>query len=407
MTRRPPPAAVLCALCTLCLAALLALPLRAPAAAPDFAPVIRVDGAVITGFELEQRIRFLTLLGVQGDIAREAETGLIDDRLRQNAARRFGVRLSPEQLRAGMTEFAGRANLSVEEFVAILEENGVAAATFRDFVDAGLLWRELVRARFLDRARAVSEADIDRALTLEMQRLPTARVLLSEIVLPAGRNAEAQRLAETLQGEPAFAAAARERSVAASAADGGRIDWVPLPYLPPQIAQAIAGLTVGQISPPVIAADGVALYLLRGIEPIEAITPQVTQVEYAIVLIPGAGTAAAAAEAARLRQGADRCGDLWGLTQGGADRVRVESRLLSATPAGIAAELARLDVGGVSTRLVRDGAKMFLMLCARRLESGLPPSREAVRERITLERLEGFARIWLAEMRVQADIRRR
>jgi peptidyl-prolyl cis-trans isomerase SurA len=80
---------------------------------------------------------------------------------------------------------------------------------------------------------------------------------------------------------------------------------------------------------------------------------------------------------------------------------------LSDTPAEIAAELARLDPGGVSTRLVRGGNTVFLMLCSRRLASGLPPSRDAVRERIILERLEGHARIWLAELRAAADIRRR
>lgn len=400
MTRLIPPAAALAAF-------LLAVLPPFAAAAQSFAPVIRVDGAVITGYEIEQRIRFLTLLGFQGDVVREAENGLIDDRLRQNVARRFGVRLNPEQIRAGMEEFASRAELSADEFIAILEQNGVAAATFRDFVDAGILWRELVRARFGSRVQNVLDADIDRALTLEVQRVPTERVLLSEIVLPAGRNAEAQRLAETLRGEAAFAAAARERSIATSAADGGRIDWVPAPYLPPQIASALAGLSVGQISRPVSASDGVAIYLLRGIEPLAAITPRATQVDYATVLIPGAGTPAAAAEAARLRAGADTCGDLWGLTRGGADRVQIESRLLSDTPAEIAAELARLDPGGVSTRLVRGGNTVFLMLCSRRLASGLPPSRDAVRERIILERLEGHARIWLAELRAAADIRRR
>ncbi|MFN3644163.1 MAG: peptidylprolyl isomerase [Gemmobacter sp.] len=395
---------------TLSLAALLlaAMAAAAPlsAAAQTFGARIRVDEAVITGYELEQRARFLQLLGVQGDLAREAETTLIDDRLRQNAARRAGVRLAPEQLRAGMEEFAGRANLSADEFIAILEQNGVAAATFRDFVDAGLLWRELVRARFVPRLQNVLDADIDRALTLEIQRMPTTRVLLSEIVLPAGRNAEALRLSQSLRGEAAFAAAARDRSLAASAAEGGRIDWVPLPYLPSQVVAALSGLRPGQVSPPVAVADGVAIYLLRGTQPLPAITPRATTVEYASVLIPGAGTPQALAEAARLRAGADRCGDLWGLTQGGADRVAVERRLLSATPAEIAAELARLDVGEASTRLVRGGNTVFLMLCERRLESGLPPSREAVRERIILERLEGHARIWLAELRAAADIRR-
>jgi peptidyl-prolyl cis-trans isomerase SurA len=387
-------------------AALIALALALPAAAQSFAPRIRVDEQVITGYELDQRQRFLAILGVQGDIAREAENSLIDDRLRLAEARRFGLRATPEQIRAGMEEFAGRAQLTADELIDIFAQNGIAEATFRDFVEAGILWRELVRARFVPRLQNVSEADVDRALLLESQRGPTVRVQFSEILLPAGRNAEAARLSRTLRGEAAFAAVARERSLAATAAEGGRVDWTPVAWLPPQVAAALGSVQVGQVTPPVAVAGGVAIYLLRGTQTLPSITPRVTMVEYATVAIPGAGTPQAAAEVARLRAGADRCGDLWGLTQGGADRVRIERRLLSDTPAAIAAELGRLDVGEASARLTSGDSVLFLMLCERRIESGQAPSREAIRERIILERLEGSARIWLAELRARADIRR-
>ena len=384
----------------------LALPAAAPASAQSFAPRIRVDEAVITGYEIEQRQRFLTILGVQGDVAREAENTLIDDRVRVAEARRVGLRVTPEQIRAGMEEFASRAELSADELIDIFAQNGIAEATFRDFVEAGVVWRELVRVRFVPRLQAVSEADIDRALLLEAQRGPTVRVQFSEIVLPAGRNAEAVRLSRSLRGAAAFEAAAREMSLGATAAEGGRVDWTPVAWLPPQVAAALGSVQTGQVTPPVAVANGVAIYLLRGTQTLPSVTPRVTTVEYATVAIPGAGTPQAAAEVARLRAGADRCGDLWGLTQGGADRVRIERRLMSDTPAAIAAELGRLDVGEASARLTSGGAVLFLMLCERRIESGRAPAREAIRERIILERLEGSARIWLAELRARADIRR-
>jgi peptidyl-prolyl cis-trans isomerase SurA len=400
----PMPRFLIAALAALALALPVIVPV--PAAAQSFAPRIRVDEQVITAYELDQRQRFLTILGVQGDLAREAETTLIDDRLRVAEARRVGLRATPEQVRAGMEEFAARAELTAEELIDIFAQNGIAEATFRDFVEAGVVWRDLVRARFVPRLQNVSEADIDRALLMESQRGPTVRVQFSELLLPAGRNAEALRLSQSLRGEAAFAAAARERSLAATAAEGGRVDWTPVAWLPPQVAAALGSVQAGQVTPPVAVAGGVAIYLLRGTQTLPSVTPRVTLVEYATVAIPGAGTPQAAAEVARLRAGADRCGDIWGLTQGGADRVRVERRLLSDTPAAIAAELGRLDIGEASARLTSGGAVLFLMLCERRVESGQAPSREAIRERIILERLEGSARIWLAELRARADIRR-
>ncbi len=62
-----------------------------------------------------------------------------------------------------MTEFAGRANLTAEEFVGELQKVGIAPETFRDLVVAGLLWREAVRARFAGQV-TVTEADVDKAL---------------------------------------------------------------------------------------------------------------------------------------------------------------------------------------------------------------------------------------------------
>ena len=62
-------------------AALAAPPAVAQGTGP-FSPVIKVNDSVVTGYEMDQRIKFLTLLGFPGDKAAEAERGLIEDRLR-------------------------------------------------------------------------------------------------------------------------------------------------------------------------------------------------------------------------------------------------------------------------------------------------------------------------------------
>ena len=136
--------------------------LAAQAQDGPFSPVVRVNDSAITAYELEQRILFLQLLRFPGDIQAEAEKGLIEDRLRLATARQVGFKLTDEQIAAGMTEFASRANLDTEQFLAAIAQGGVEPETFRDFVEAGIAWRELVRGRFLPAVR-VSEAEIDRA----------------------------------------------------------------------------------------------------------------------------------------------------------------------------------------------------------------------------------------------------
>ncbi|MCA3526664.1 MAG: SurA N-terminal domain-containing protein, partial [Rhodobacter sp.] len=120
----------------------------ASAADGSFAPRVIVNDSVVTNFEVEQRARFLQLINSPGDLEQAAVRGLIDDRLRFQAGVTNGVEVTEDDIKAGLEEFAGRANLSVEEFQQGLAENGVEPETFRDFVQASLVWREVVRARF-------------------------------------------------------------------------------------------------------------------------------------------------------------------------------------------------------------------------------------------------------------------
>lgn len=196
-------------------AVLVSLALTVPVLAQDmFAPRIYVNDRAITNYEVAQRALFLRVLRAPGNPEEEALKALIEDRLRQTEAKRLGVKLSEKDLTAGLNEFAGRANLTAEQFAAELGKAGIAAETFRDFVAAGVLWRRVVRARFLGQV-PISEADIDKAL--EAATRPRAlRVLVSELVIPAPEGQEAaamaraQELSDTISGESAFAAAARE-----------------------------------------------------------------------------------------------------------------------------------------------------------------------------------------------------
>ncbi|MEM1008219.1 MAG: signal peptide peptidase SppA, partial [Myxococcota bacterium] len=67
----------------------------------------------------------------------EARNALIDDRLKQQVLAQFGLAPTPEAIEEGMTNFAQRAELSREEFIQALGENGVSEETFRDFVTIG------------------------------------------------------------------------------------------------------------------------------------------------------------------------------------------------------------------------------------------------------------------------------
>lgn len=353
------------------LAALAASALPAVAQGNRFAPAIIVNGSAVTGYELEQRLRFLKVLGAAGDIETEAREGLIEDRLRLEAAAAAGIRITDQQIAAGMEEFAARGNLSTDQFLQIIAQAGVAPETFRDFVRSGIAWREVVRARFGPKV-AISPAEIDRATSIASRRGDGPRVLISEILIPVtpGTRTEKALLAEELAGkirsEADFARAARSYSAAPSRLQGGQIASIPLSNLPPQLRQIAVQMQPGQVSPPVPIPGAIAIIRMRGATQGGDIRPGDISVDYAQLLIPGGQSAEALAEAARIRGEVDTCDDLYRVAKGlPADQLTRETRMESALPADLAREIATLDDNEVSTGLTRGNALVFLMLCRR------------------------------------------
>ena len=408
----------------------------------DFSPVILVNDAVVTNFELDQRIKFLTLLQFPGDIQAEAEKGLIEDRLRLRAAKSLGVTVSAEQINAGMAEFAGRANLQTEQFLQAIGEGGVEPESFRDFVEAGLAWREVVRARFAGRV-AVSQAEIERAISADSGRGAGTQVLLSELYIPARAGgvgkatAEAKKIAEAATSESAFAEAARTRSAGISRLDGGRVDWIPASNLPPQVAAAISKLGQGQVSEPVPVPGAIALFYVRGMRDGGDLGKASIFVDYAEFSLPAA---TAQADAARIRSETDTCDDLYTQASGlPADQLRRRTLPRGQLPADVGAVIDGLDANELRV-IQRGAASVLVMLCARNASlaanaidpvvppvnpvtgttgtlDGTPaindsfglgqgPSASQVQEELTNRKMAQLAEAYLAELKAEAIIRR-
>jgi peptidyl-prolyl cis-trans isomerase SurA len=391
-----------------CICPLLAVG-SALAADGPFAPRVIVNDSIVTNFEVEQRAKFLQLINSPGDLEQAAVRGLIDDRLRFEAGVINGVELTDEDIKAGLEEFAGRANLTVEEFQKGLAENGVEPETFRDFVQANLVWRDVVRARYVPRV-VVSDGDVKRALAVTNQR-GEVRVALAELIIPAppGQEADALAQAQELQASirtiEDFSAAAAQYSAAPSAAEGGDVGWIALGNLPPTIRAIILPLGVGGVTLPIPIPNAVAMFQLRGLEDTGKPATEAVELDYMQVLLPdGEG---GAAEAARLSADADQCDDLFGLTKGLPEEQVVRTTLPAGdVPRDVALELSKLDPGESSLALRRGAARVFLMLCTRNVViAENPPTAQAIRDQLINQRLAALAESYMNELRAAAIIR--
>jgi peptidyl-prolyl cis-trans isomerase SurA len=257
-----------------CVAMLLAAAAAPTAATAQtmFRPVAVVNDSAITGYDLAQRAQIMTALGftaASADALRAAALDrLIEDRLKMQEAKRGGLTASPEQVAAGIAEFAQNSRLSEDELRATLSAQGVTEQALRDLVAADVVWRDMVRARFAHRIEP-GEAEINGEIALMGQRAGVS-YHIAEIGLPltdAGRSeaetlALANQLADSLSQGGDFDKAVRTYSRAPSAARGGDVGWVPGDRIPPEISAALAALQPGQVTRPVQVSGGYSILKL-------------------------------------------------------------------------------------------------------------------------------------------------
>lgn len=382
-----------------------------------FEPVIYINDSAVTGFEVDQRVRFMRLLGAPQTTAAEAEKALVEDRLRMHAARLTGVEVSEEELQTGLDEFAGRAGLGSAEFVAALERAGIEHQVFRDFVAAGVAWRGVIGRRVVPQLN-VTDAEVDQELRRQIETPIITRVLISELIIPAPDGQEEAALARATsiaQSNPAtsqFAAAARQYSAAPSAESGGQLEWLNIDNLPPSLRPILLSLQPGQTSQPLTIPGAVVLFHLRDTQGTLRPGAREQVLEYMTLRMTSAADAAALA--ARTRH----CDDLY--VQAGPDaaaQILRQTAAQNAIPTLIATQLASLDPDEAA--VINNGTSADLvMLCARQpallanagnAEATGPdalPDREAARNELFNRKANAAADAYLAELRADAVIRR-
>ena len=261
-------------------------PARSSAQNP-YAPAIMVNEGVITHYDIDQRIRLLEALGASGDLRKLAVQQLTEDRVKVQAATSMEIELPEGAIEAGIEEFATGRGLTMDDVQLALDARGIDQQTLDDFVESGLLWRDVIGTRF--RARATpTEADLDAALEIAAEhpagdadagrdRAPLRRARPARdrrarrAHLPPGRRRRQLRRgwrASTAAAAPPSAAACSTRS--------------PPPTCRPPSAPRCCCCGPGQVTRPLPISGGVAIIKLVSIrqvppQPIDADNPEVRE----------------------------------------------------------------------------------------------------------------------------------
>ncbi|MFO1165948.1 MAG: peptidylprolyl isomerase [Paracoccus sp. (in: a-proteobacteria)] len=407
-------------------------PLPAQAQGNLFQPLVYVNDSAVTRYELDQRVRFMQLLRAPDSDPVTAEKALIDDRLRMFTARQMNITPTDEQIDAGLAEFAGRANLGVEEFTAALARAGVERQAFRDFISAGVVWREVVRQHVVPLVR-VTDAEVEQEMQKIIATPKVTHVALSEIIIPAPEGQEqaaldrAGQIVANARSEADFAAFARRYSATPSAGNGGRLPWTPLANLPPSLRPLILSMQPGQVSQPLTVPGAVVVFFLRDTR--GTLRPGASEQILDYVRV----TLASTDDAARMAANSDSCADLFVAARGLPEaQIQRQSLPQGQVPTDQGIRLAMLD-DNETTVVNYGGAVQLLMLCKRTpallaetpaapvatsAENGSAenaeaqpdpdalPAKDEVRNRVFNRKVTQAADAYLAELRANAVIRR-
>ncbi|WP_298399694.1 peptidylprolyl isomerase [uncultured Azonexus sp.] len=247
------------------LSCLLVFPLQAQEPIEADHIVAVVGDGVITRNELRARLAVAlkqlekqgTPLPPQDVLEAQMLERMIMDQAQFAFAKENGLRIDDLQLDQAIGRIAANNNMSLSQFRAALEKDGIAYAEFREEIRGEMIMARL-REREVESRIVVSDSEIDNYLTNQAANGGGDEYRLAHILLRAPESVTPEQLAKLRQrGEQALARArAGENfaeltavfSDAPDALQGGEIGWRKLDRLPQLYAEAAARLQAGGVS---------------------------------------------------------------------------------------------------------------------------------------------------------------
>jgi len=179
---------------------------------------------------------------------------LIIEELQLQMADRAGVRISDAELNLTLSRLAANNQLSLEEFVVFVEENGDSYEDLREQM------RREMRIQRIQRGRVNSSIDItekefesflatDETLSALDPELLVRQILVKNL-------STANEIIELLDNGSDFAEIAKEKSISSNAQTGGLLNWRKAVDMPELFEKSLANQSIGFISEPLESGSG-------------------------------------------------------------------------------------------------------------------------------------------------------
>lgn len=222
---------------------------------------------------LSQLQRQGTPLPPQDVLERQMLERLIMEKAQLQTAQDMGLRVDDQQLEQTITRIAANNKLTLDQFKAALQKDGIPYNRFREEIRDEIIISRL-KDREVDSRLVISDAEIENFLTQAGTANSQEQYQVAHILLRAPESASPEQLQKlkvkaegvlkrARAGEN-FAELAAAYSDAPDALQGGNLGWRPLDRLPGIFADASTKLQPNQVSDLVRSPNGFHIIKLIG-----------------------------------------------------------------------------------------------------------------------------------------------
>ncbi|HEY8084925.1 MAG TPA: peptidylprolyl isomerase [Methylophilaceae bacterium] len=252
-----------------------------------------VDSDVITRTELDARMTMImqqiekqgTKAPPQDVLEKQVLERIISDRLQLAFAEQTGIRVDDAQLNKTLERIADQNKLSLPDFKAALDKEGINFDKFREDIRKEIIIARL-REREIDSKVTVTEAEIDNALTTQNSgqdsndEYDVAHIMVRVPEQSSPEDiqklrAKIEDALKKLQGGADFAQVSAAMSDAPKALEGGDLGWKKPTELPELFQDALKPLKKGELSAILRSPNG--FHILKMVDRRGDATPMIVQ----------------------------------------------------------------------------------------------------------------------------------
>jgi peptidyl-prolyl cis-trans isomerase SurA len=411
-------------------------PAQHPAMGPPPGPEMQtqiaavVNDQVISVYDLISRIRIVLLSSNLPDtpenrqhLQKQVLHQLIDEKLELQEAKKKSVTASDAEIDAAIQLIEKQNNMKPGGLNQFLKAQNIDRGSLVDQITASIVWGKLVR-RQASETTEISDEEVDEAMRREQEHANEPEARVAEIFLAVDTptqetevRATADRLIDEMRKGARFSAIAQQFSQSATAAVGGDLGWIRPDQLSPELAKTVAGMKVGELSPPI--RTGAGFYILLVLDRRTGTTGEgqsetVYDIVQVVLPLPPAASMvqkqAVGMAIIGIKNASKSCADFLRLGKEKGPQLTSEGHLRSSQISPQMRELVdRLQPGQTSQPILEKNGVGMLMLCSKQAGGGAPTpvTRDSVMETLARQRYDTVARRYLTDLRRAAyvDIR--